>query len=277
MPPRKQRKKDRPLDAVAEIAADPILRVGQGLLFLKLALVVFVFDPNAADAFSLPKSAVGHLVTALVVVCLGSLLVRHGRAFLLWSPIHLAVAALFISFVVATLLAIDQTVALFGTWRRYLGLTQLADVVVLYVSTVHLFRTALDRSRLLTVVLAMAVPVCIYAFLQRFGIDVVKYKQGLPRPIAMFGQPDLLGAFAAIAAVTAFATAIWCWPALRPIARLGVLLVTLGCFFVELFTGVRAGALGILAGWVVLLIMLSVDRHSDRRRTLALAALLAVR
>src|SRR5437867_1370509 len=125
-----------------EMHADPLLRVGQGLVFLKIALLVFVFDPKASDAFSLPKSSISYVLSALLAACLLWLFIRQGRPFLRWTPVHLAAAGVVLAFVAATPFALDQTVALFGTWRRYLGLTEMIDVFILYIAAALIFRTA---------------------------------------------------------------------------------------------------------------------------------------
>jgi O-antigen ligase/Flp pilus assembly protein TadD len=175
----------------------------------------------------------------------------------------------------------DPLVALFGTWRRYLGLSQLADNVVLFVAAALVFRSNIERGRLVLAGLASMIPVIAYAFAQRFGIDFVTYKEGLTLPIATLGQPDILGALGSIGAITAVAVAVRLWSGLGWLERAGLIVAALGCLFVEFFTGVRAGALGILFGGAALLVIqLLTTVPSQRRRTLLLtgggAAVIAI-
>jgi tetratricopeptide (TPR) repeat protein len=258
-------------DDARELTNDPLIRVGQGLVVAKIASVVLVFDPNAADSFSLPKSAVSHSFAVLLGATLIWLALRHGRGFLRWSPLHLAAGAVVLAMVAATALALDETVALFGAWRRYLGLSQVADNAALYASAVLLFQTQLDRLRLLLAGLAVAVPVTLYALAQRAGLDFVKYKEGTS-PIATLGQPDLLAAFSSIAGVTALATGVWLWRDLGRAGRAGVLSVAVGALLVEVLGGGRAGALGLFAGWAGLIAIVWFAKGPGHRRVLASVA-----
>ena len=127
---------------VDSLRADPIFLIAQLLVFVKIAVLLVVFDPAAADAFSLPKSTASHAVTYLLLVTLAYLIARHPAAVLRYSSAHLAAAAVLLLFALATPFAISPTIAAFGASRRYLGLSQMADNLVLYGAAVVLFPTA---------------------------------------------------------------------------------------------------------------------------------------
>ena len=118
--------------------------VGQLLVILNVAVVVFSFDPAALDSFALTKSVVSHITAAALLALIALVLMRDPGLFRL-TPIHVAMLALVVAFVAATPFAIDRQVALFGGWRRYLGLDQMADHAVLFLGVATFFRTQADR------------------------------------------------------------------------------------------------------------------------------------
>src|SRR6266571_5563745 len=170
-------RKRRPV-ARGRAAADPpaatyLRLVGQGTVLLKLVLVVTVFDPWARDTFTLPKSAISHALTFVLlglIVAAVVLGVRGARS-LVWSDV--AVGGVLVTFALASLFPVDRTVALFGASNRFLGLTHEADLAVTYAGARIFFSSAEEWGRLLVGLLAGAVPVVGYAFLQRFGLDPV--------------------------------------------------------------------------------------------------------
>lgn len=252
--------------------------IAQVLVLVKIILTVVVFDPRSFDTFTLPKSVAAHSTSFVIAALLAWLVARHGRAFLRWSPLHLGAGAVLLAFVLATPFALDQTVALFGVYRRYLGLTQMLDNVLLYLAVAHLFRDLRSLRLLAAVGVGVAVPVLLYALVQRRGLDPFTFVQASTIvPISTLGNPDLVGGLVSIIGISAI-----CFAALLPgtfatWTRLALALVGLACVAVLFATGVRAGVLAIGAGWMAAMTaalrMPSVGR--DRRRVLgAVAAIL---
>ncbi len=229
---------------------DWLVIAAQAVLFLKIVLVLLVLDPQAADTFTLPKSAVSHLTAVVLMALVGALLVRDGRGAIIRSPIHIPVAALLISFGLATVFALDQNVALYGAWRRYLGFTQLLDSVALYLATVTLIRTSTDLRRLFTVCTAAAAIVLSYGLLQRAGRDVLSFQQGAT-PVSTLGQPDTLGGFAGIALGTALSVLLLRWQLLRLPARVGLVIFAIAATGLMFSMSVRNAILAVGAAWLV--------------------------
>src|SRR5437879_6186494 len=138
---------------MARLSHDPLFVAAQAVLALKLILIVLVFDPQIADAFALPKSAVSHATTLVLGALLLALFAAHGRRLIVWSPAHLAVGALVVLYALAAAFALDMETAFFGIWRRYFGLAQMLDDAVLYIAAVTLVVSARDLSRLALVTL----------------------------------------------------------------------------------------------------------------------------
>ncbi len=229
--------------------------LGQGVFFLKVVLVVFVVDPQAADAFTLPKSAVSHAMTALLLSVVLALVVRDGRRGILWSPMHVAVLGVLIAFAIATPFAFDPNVALYGAWRRYLGLTQLLDLVVVYAATVMLLRNRADRRRLFAVCAAAAAFVIAYGLLQRAGVDVLSFKEGGTRlnPISTLGQPDILGGFTGIVLATTLAVLLLEWRALAVAGRVAIGGLAVAAIWLMFSMSVRNGVLALAAAWLAVM------------------------
>ncbi|HEV2250639.1 MAG TPA: O-antigen ligase family protein [Candidatus Limnocylindria bacterium] len=261
--------KKRPSETAREeqIASDPLMWVARAVVLLKVVLVLLVFDPTASDAFSLPKSSVSHALTYALSATLVVLFIRHGRALLFPSPIFAAAAAVLVVFVLATVTATDTTVALFGTWRRYLGLTQVLDNFILLVAVALTSRALVDRALLLAMGLGTVAVVAFYSFAQRLGIDFVRYREAAHPVISTLGQPDILGAFAAVATVTALAAAVILWDRIGPPRRAALLAIGAAALAVCVLTGVRAGALGLAAGWAATVVLLLLWPRTPWRRT----------
>jgi hypothetical protein len=226
-------RKRRP-GARGRAAADPhavtsLRLVGQGTVLIKLVLVVTVFDPWARDTFTLPKSAISHTLAFILlglVVAAIAVGVRGARR-VLWSDV--AVAAVLVTFALASLFPVDRTLALFGASNRFLGLTHEADLAVTYVGARIFFVSAEEWARLLIGTLAGAVPVIAYAFLQRFGLDPIHYQIDTIRPIATLGNQDIAGGYLGMVLATSFGAMVLWWGALRAGGRACLIMLTLAC------------------------------------------------
>ena len=258
--------------AIPNAPAELLLYAGQAIVLLKVVLVVLLFDPRAADTFSLPKSAASHALSGfLLVVVLGYLMATRFRS-LPWTPIHISVAALVVAFAAAVPFAADQTVALYGAARRYLGLTHMVDMAILYCAAVLFFRERRALERLLVVVLVSSLPVDLYAFVQFSGLDPISYLQGSTRTaISTLGQPDVLSGYAGIVAATCAGVLFLEWTSMSRMSRSMVALVGVLASIVLFGNGARAGLLA-LAGAAIALLLVSLIRGVALRRVLGTAA-----
>jgi len=236
------------------------------MLALKIVLVVLIFDPQIIDAFALVKSATAHTASLALGVLLVALIAVHGRRILVWNWAHLALGGLLVLFAASSVVALDQETAVFGIWRRYLGLGQMLDNALLYCAAVILVPTVRDALRLAVVALTTAGVVVLYMFLQRLGLDPVTYTTGPTQvPPGTFGQPDVAGAYVAIAGTTAFAIALW---VAHPVLRAGSFAFALACFVAALFTNTRAGFIGIGFGWLAVVALVALWPGRVRRAAL---------
>jgi len=254
---------------VAQLSRNPMFIAAQIAFALKLVLVVFVFDPGIIDAFALPKSAVSHVTSLVLAVLLMAVLILHGRRVIVWSPAHIALGCLVAAYAASAVLAMDRETALFGMWRRYLGLGQMLDDVVLYCAAVVLVPTARDLGRLAIITLSTAGLVVLYMLAQKAGLDPVKYVEAPPAPPGTFGQPEVAAGYVAIAGATVLAIGLWVRQLLY---RLGLLGFAFLCFVATLLTNVRGGVIGLGLGWLAVVALVSL--WPGRRRREAITALI---
>jgi O-antigen ligase/tetratricopeptide (TPR) repeat protein len=122
--------------------------------------------------------------------------------------VHLLVVAFVLASALSVLTAENRYVALFGERNRYLGLTNVIDMAVLYLAAVVAFRRLPDWGKLagaagLAVLIAVA-----YGAIQRFGWDPIAW--GLDptdRPFGTLGNPDMYGHLLAAAVAACIALA----------------------------------------------------------------------
>lgn len=126
----RSRRAERPSDPGTEW-----LRIaGLIVIALKLALLPVVFDPFGEDAFGVAKTAVSRAGMYLLLSIGGTLFALSADARdRLFRPreIVAGLVAFGASAALSTLLAVDRGAALFGVHHRYLGLTSIADGLVL--------------------------------------------------------------------------------------------------------------------------------------------------
>ena len=266
----------RPRPAVrsanANVATDGGLSTaGRILVLTKVALVPLIFDPQLADAFALPKSMASHLLAFVIFGVLVLVVVERPTLIPFRSLVALSVAFLIASFALSTPFALDPFVGSFGTWRRYLGLSQMLDNGATFLAVATLFRSSRDQARLLLAALAAAAVVVLYTFAQGVGLDPIKYAEG-NEAISTFGQPDIAGGYLGVAAITALAAAA---VLVRLHAPWRLLSGGLGvaCLGAAGIVGARNSVLAVSAGLVaVLLVAPGLTRLPRRRLFLSFGA-----
>jgi Tfp pilus assembly protein PilF/O-antigen ligase len=248
-------------------------------LLVKLMLTVLILDPRSVDTFSLPKSVVAHGTSLVLAALLVWLLARYGRRLLTWSPAHLAAAALLLAFALATPFALDPTVALYGAYRRYVGLTQMLDNVLLYVSVGVLFRDLRSLRLLAIVVFGTAIPVLLYALVQILGLDPLTFTASTRIPITTIGNPDIAGAYLAMIGISALGVAFLLAGRLPRVYLLALGAIGVASVAGSYTTGVRGGLLALAGGITAIAALTFVMPSSSlgRRRigVLAVGVLIA--
>ncbi|HEY3218276.1 MAG TPA: hypothetical protein VGK15_04225, partial [Candidatus Limnocylindria bacterium] len=139
----------------------------------KVALVVVVLDPIGQQAFDLPKTLLSHAFGWLLAALLIVAVLDYGIRIVPASRAHVAVVMFVLVSIAATALAPVPYVAMFGERARYLGLTFVLDMLVLYLAAAVAIRTARDFAAIALSIAAGAVIVLSYAAIQRLDLDPV--------------------------------------------------------------------------------------------------------
>src|SRR5204862_4463524 len=187
------------------------------LAALKILALVLVFDPAGAVPFDLPKSLASRALEWAIAAVLLFALLTYGRGIVPRTRLHGAVAALAGTSAIAALLAAEPYIALFGEQDRYLGLTYLGDMLLLYLAIAVAARAAKDIVPLLGAIGLAGIVAGGYALMQALGADPFTWAvDPRSRPFATFGNPDQFGHFIAVAFGVAVGALI---AATRPRAR----------------------------------------------------------
>jgi O-antigen ligase/tetratricopeptide (TPR) repeat protein len=260
------------------------LRVfGVGLVCAKVALVPLVFHPAFDVPFVVPKALLSHALAFLLAGVLVGLLILFGRSFILWSRLHLAVLAYLAVSGVATVVAADPVLALYGTHNRMLGLGTITDWVVTYFAAVHLVRDRTEVRALVVSTFAASLLVVSYELLQVTRLDPLDWSlDSAARPFSTLGQATALAQYLTTLAVFglafgAIASDLGRW------SRLAIVLCSVALLGGMTLTSTRSPVLGLAAATGVFALLVWFV-HPDRRARLfaavgsaaATAAILAV-
>lgn len=158
---------------------------------LKILAIVVLVDASALQAFALPKALISRAAAWALAGALLLSLLRYGPGILPRSRLHLLVGGYVLVALISTAQAENTYTALYGERDRYLGLTFLVDMCVLYLAVAVAYRNLRDWAILAgSVGLAFALAVT-YALVQRAGLDPMPWAAGpAVRPGSTFGNPD---------------------------------------------------------------------------------------
>lgn len=175
------------------------IRVLLGLCACKIAVLIVTFDPSGLIAFDLPKSLASRAFVWPMAAVLGVLFITQGRSILPRSHLHLAVIGVAVTWLIAAWSAEDRFLALFGEEDRYLGLTYLADMIVLYLACAVGVRGVGDAAIIFGAIAAGALIALGYAGAQAIGADPFWWQE-MPaeRPFSTFGNADHFGHFLSV-------------------------------------------------------------------------------
>lgn len=222
------------------------------LIALKLAGVVLVFDPSTAQAFALVKSLWSRAGEWFIAAVLVLALVHYGLAIVPRTVLHLFVAAVAVAALASTVGAANPYLALYGDVERYLGLSFLGDMLVLYLALAIGLRRPRDWASLAAVLAAATVLAAGYALLQFVGKDPIVWNTDVQaRPIGSFGNAGPLGEY--LAAAFGSAALVGALGRRSGSVRLNVSGWSLAVLFLvaAAIVAARSSILGLIAGVVV--------------------------
>lgn len=243
------------------------------LVTVKVAGVVLVIDPFAEQAFTLAKAQWSRVFEWAICGALLLAVLRYGASVVPRTRLHLAVAALAAVTLASTFTAADRYLAMYGDWDRYLGLTFLVDMVVLYLAVAVAFKDAQDW-RLLGLGMSAATLLTVaYAALQAVGFDPIPWNADVrARPTAFAGNAGPLGTLL-VASVAACLAVYAHPPAGSQVSRVraGAAVIGASALAAVVLAAARSSALGLLGGLLVVAAAAVVDQRSRITRGVVIA------
>ena len=122
----------------------PLQRAIVVLVVAKVAGMVLVFDPAALQAFDLPKSLFSRALEWVLLGTIALAVIHFGVGILPRDRMHVAVGAFVGAVAVSWAFAPLKEISFYGEADRYLGVTFVLDMTVLYAATAIGFRTRGD-------------------------------------------------------------------------------------------------------------------------------------
>lgn len=183
-------------------------RAVAGLVSIKVAGLVVIFDPASAQAFDGAKASFSLATAALLVALIALAFLTYGAGILVRTRLHLVAGGVVLANVAAVVFAQERYVALFGA-QRHLGLTFVLDMFVLYVAVSLAFLRVRDWAVLAAGVACAGVVTVGYGLLQYAGLDPIPWANYTrERPPSTFGNSDKFGHFLAVTLLAAVGLAI---------------------------------------------------------------------
>jgi O-antigen ligase/tetratricopeptide (TPR) repeat protein len=215
------------------------------IVTLKCAGLVLIFDLASISAFDLPKSLFSRATEWLLLAVIVLGLLRFGIRIVPRTKLHVAVVLVLVANLIAAFFALDPFVALHGEFLRYLGLSFVIDMVVLYAAVAIGFRRSSDWALLLRVGAATAFVLVGYAVAQRVGIDPVPWGENpIQRPFATLGNAAMLGRLLSVAFGLSVGVAAFTENRLGAAARLAALGFVLVLVVIAGIVATRSSLLG---------------------------------
>ena len=241
---------------------------------LKIIVLTLAFDPGGLQAFDYPKSLLSRATEWLLAGLILLALLRFGLGILPRTRLHLAVAAYALAVVASAAAGENTYVSFFGEQDSYQGLTQLGDMVVLYLAVAISYRRAADFRFLAFTMIGAAAIASIYAVVQFAGLDPLNWDRDPSiRPFGTFGNPNQLAHYLSVTAGLCLGLALF-EPSVR--VRRTAAVAIAGFVVVSGLTGARSGLLGLAAAVGAALIVVPWRRSLSRTRVLRLALAVVV-
>src|SRR3972149_6044903 len=167
-----------------------------GLLLAVVVAVPLFFDIRLYSVFDLSKLMALYLLTiAILVVWSIALVFKHGFKFS-HTAIDIPILAYIFIFIISSIISINPVMSLFGTYKRFEGLTATLCYIFLFYVTVN-FVTSQKRFYLLIIAIVTGATVSsIYGIAQHLGFDIFKWSSFEARRVfSTFGNPVFFSAY----------------------------------------------------------------------------------
>ncbi len=167
-----------------------------GLLLATVVIVPLFFDISLYSVFDLSKVTALYLITiSILVVWLILLAFRHDLKFS-HIPINIPILAYITIFVISSIISINPIMSLFGTYKRFEGLTATLCYILIFYTTVNFITTKKRLYLLIIAIVAGAAVSSVYGIAQHLGFDIFKWSSFEARRVfSTFGNPVFFSAY----------------------------------------------------------------------------------
>ena len=155
---------------------------------LALILVPFFFNIYSSRIFEPDKITILRSLALIILVAWIIKLIDEGG--IRWErvemgdrpwksltriPLFVPVVALAIIYIISTVFSVTPRISLWGSYQRLQGTYSTFSYIVVFAAILGNFRKRAQVDRLITVVILVSLPICLYGILQRYKIDPVPW------------------------------------------------------------------------------------------------------
>ena len=169
------------------------------LVGLLMATVVFVplwFDIRLYSVFDLSKVTALYLLMIAILVIWTIIVAFHHNFRFSNTAIDIPILAYIFVFIISTATSINPLMSLFGTYKRFEGLTATLCYILLFYATVNFATTQKRLYLLIIAIVAGAAVSSVYGIAQHLGFDIFKWSSFEARRVfSTFGNPVFFSAY----------------------------------------------------------------------------------
>ncbi len=171
-----------------------------GFLIATVVIVPLFFDIRLYSVFDLSKVTILYLLTAILLAFwIISATCRQDFTFAR-TAIDIPILAYVGVFIISTIFSINPLMSLFGTYKRFEGLTATVCYLFLFYATVNFITTKKRIYILIIAILVSAVVASCYGIAQHLGYDMFKWSSFEARRVfSTFGNPVFFSAYLVMA------------------------------------------------------------------------------
>src|SRR3989337_1759290 len=178
------------------------------LVLLITAVIVpqLFFDIRLYSVFDLSKATALYLIVIAILIVWSIMLAFKQNFRFSRTPLDIPILAFIFVFVISTVISINPIVSLFGTYKRYEGLTPTVCYILVFYAIVNFANTKKRLYLLIISIVAGAVIASCYGILQHLGFELSKWSSFEARRVfSTFGNPVFFSAYLVMALPSAVA------------------------------------------------------------------------
>ena len=169
------------------------------ILALLITVVIvpqLFFDIRLYSVFDLSKAIALYLIVIAILIVWSIMLAFKQNFRFSRTPLDIPILAFIFVFVISTVISINPIVSLFGTYKRYEGLTPTVCYILAFYTIVNFVNTRRRLYLLVISIVAGAVIASCYGILQCLGFDLFKWSSFETRRVfSTFGNPVFFSAY----------------------------------------------------------------------------------